>query len=127
MATEIATKALVPNPALKPFGALLGEWQTAGSHPYVPKVTLHGRTSFEWLEGGAFLIMRSEIDEPHFPHGVAIFASDDAANGKSPIGQATAICPGQFWFEMALVLLASSALSSTRTETMIGVPSGSRR
>jgi hypothetical protein len=79
MTMEIGTKASIPNPALKPFGALVGEWQTTGSHPYLPGVTLHGRTSFEWLEGGAFLIMRSEIDEPHFPHGIAIFASDDMA------------------------------------------------
>jgi hypothetical protein len=79
MATKIGNKATIPNPALKPFEALVGEWQTTGSHPYVPGVVLHGRTSFDWLEGGAFLIMRSEIDEPHFPDGVVIFGSDDAA------------------------------------------------
>ncbi len=75
----IGIKASIPNPALKPFGAIVGEWQTTGSHPYLPDVSLHGRTSIDWLEGGAFLIMRSEIDEPHFPHGVAIFGSDDVA------------------------------------------------
>ncbi len=79
MATQIGTRASIPNPALRPFGVLVGEWLTTGSHPYLPDVVLHGRASFEWLEGGAFLIMRSEIDEPHFPHGIAIFASDDAA------------------------------------------------
>jgi hypothetical protein len=79
MTRKIGTKAAILNPALNPFGVLVGEWQTTGSHPYLPGVNLHGRTSFDWLEGGAFMIMRSEIDEPHFPHGVAIFASDDAA------------------------------------------------
>jgi hypothetical protein len=39
---------------------------------------LHGHTSFAWLENGAFLLMRSEIDDPRFPTGIAIFASDDA-------------------------------------------------
>lgn len=78
MASKIGTKALRPNPALKPFEVLVGEWKTTGSHPYLPKTVLHGRTSFEWLENGAFLIMRSEIDEPHFPHGIEIFGSDDA-------------------------------------------------
>ena len=58
----------------------MGEWQTTGSHPYHPGVTLHGRTSFDWIEGGAFLIMHSEIEEPGFPSGVAIFGTDDAAN-----------------------------------------------
>jgi hypothetical protein len=79
MATKIGTKATIPNPALKPFGALVGEWQTTGSHPYLPGAVLRGRVSFDWLEGGAFLIMRSEIDEPHVPDGVAIFCSDNVA------------------------------------------------
>ncbi len=79
MATNIGTKASIPNPALEPFSVLVGEWQTAGSHPYLPGAVLHGRASFAWLEGGAFLIMSAELDEPHFPHGVAIFGSDDAA------------------------------------------------
>ncbi len=76
---KIGSKALIPNPALKPFAVLIGEWQTSGSHPYLPHTVLHGRTSFEWLEGGAFLIMRSEIDEPRFPDGIEIFGSDDVA------------------------------------------------
>ncbi len=77
MTLKIGTKALIPNPALKPFEVLIGEWQTVGSHPYLPGTVLHGRVSFGWLEGGAFLIMHSEIDNPKFPDGVAIFGSDD--------------------------------------------------
>jgi hypothetical protein len=72
-------KAIKRNPALKPFEVLLGEWQTTGSHPYFPDAELHGRVVFEWIEGGAFLLMRSEIDHPKFPDGVAIFGSDDEA------------------------------------------------
>jgi hypothetical protein len=79
MATGIGNKASMPNPALKGFGTLLGEWQTVGSHPYLPGADLHGRVSFDWLEGGAFLIMHSDLDEPRFPDGVAIFGSDDVA------------------------------------------------
>ena len=30
-------------------------------------------------EGGAFVLMRSEIDEPEIPSGVAVIGSDDAA------------------------------------------------
>ncbi len=77
MIIKIGSKASKPNPALEPFAALIGEWQTMGFHPYLPGTTLHGRASFEWLEGGAFLILRSEIDEPHFPHGIEVFGSDD--------------------------------------------------
>src|SRR6476619_7471930 len=67
-----------PNPALEPFGVLIGSWSTTGTHGLVPDTILHGHTSFEWLENGAFLLMRSEIDDPRFPSTIAIFASDDA-------------------------------------------------
>jgi hypothetical protein len=75
----IGREAAIPNPALTPFSAMIGEWKTAGSHPLLPGVRLHGRAAFEWLEGGAFLILRTEMDEPEVPSGIAIFGSDDAA------------------------------------------------
>ena len=67
------------NPALEPLAGLVGEWRTTGTHPLVPGTTFHGRTTFSWHEDGAFLLMRSEIDEPEVPNGVAIIGSDDAA------------------------------------------------
>lgn len=72
-------EASIPNPALQPFSVLIGHWETRGTHPYVPDTILHGCASFEWLEGGAFLLMRSEIDDPRFPKGIAIIGSDDVA------------------------------------------------
>jgi len=72
-----AYPAAKPNPALKPFGVLIGTWSTVGTHGYVPGITLHGHTSFEWLEGGAFLIMHLDIDEPRFPTSVAILGSNE--------------------------------------------------
>lgn len=71
-------EASKPNPALQPLAVLVGSWTTVGAHPMLPGVTLHGRTSFDWFEGGAFLVMHSEIDEPDIPSGIAIFGSDDA-------------------------------------------------
>jgi hypothetical protein len=70
----------IPNPALEPLGILVGEWDTTGSHPLMPGAALHGHVVFEWIEGGAFLRMYSEVDHPKFPTGVAIFGSD-ADNG----------------------------------------------
>jgi hypothetical protein len=70
-------EASFPNPALKPLNVLIGAWTTVGTHGLVPGTTYHGRTSFEWLAGGAFLIMHSEIDEPDIPSGIAIFGSDN--------------------------------------------------
>ena len=69
----------IPNPALKPFGVLVGEWKTIGTHGSLPDTVLHGRTTFEWFENGAFLMMRSEIDDARFPGGIAIFGSDNVA------------------------------------------------
>lgn len=71
-------KAAIPNPALQPFSVLVGEWTTSGTHPLVPNTTLHGHSSFKWIEGGAFLLWYSEIDQEGFPTGMAIFGSDDA-------------------------------------------------
>ena len=71
-------EAAIPNPALKSLGVLVGAWNTTGTHPLLPGITVHGRTSFEWIEGGAFLIMHSEIDQPDIPSGIAIFGSDDS-------------------------------------------------
>lgn len=74
--SPIAPRAHMPNPALKPFEFLLGEWRTTGTHPQMPGKSLPGRTSFAWHEGGAFLIMRNAVAEKGFPDGVAIIGSD---------------------------------------------------
>ena len=71
-------RASIPNPALAPFGRLIGDWETTGTHGLLPGTILHGRTSFEWLEGGAFVMVRSEIDDPRFPSTIAVIGSDDS-------------------------------------------------
>ena len=78
MSKRAKDEASIPNPALEPFGVLVGEWTTVGTHPLVPSTTFHGHTSFKWLEGGAFLVMHSEIEEPGIPTGIAIYGSDDS-------------------------------------------------
>jgi hypothetical protein len=78
MAESVNHEAAKPNSALKPLSVLVGTWNTVGTHPLVPGTTFHGRTTFDWLEGGAFLIMHSQIDEPGIPSGIAVFGSDDA-------------------------------------------------
>lgn len=71
-------EASIPNPALKAFEILIGKWKAVGTHPEVPNTILQGHSSFEWIEGGAFLTWNSEIDYKGFPKGIAIFGSDDA-------------------------------------------------
>jgi len=77
MKQQIAREALIPNPGLEAFKPFFGRWATVGHHPMVPGVTFHGRSTFDWHEGGAFVVMRSEIDEPEIPSGIAIFGNDD--------------------------------------------------
>jgi hypothetical protein len=77
---QLDDAAAKPNPRLQSFSVLVGTWETVGTHPLVPGKTFHGRTSFRWIEGGAFLQMHSQIDEPEIPTGIAIFGSDDSAD-----------------------------------------------
>ena len=79
MPPSIAREASIPNPGLAAFQPFIGTWTTEARHPMLPGTTLHGRAIFEWLDGGAFLCTRSEIDDPRFPRGIAIIGSDDDA------------------------------------------------
>jgi hypothetical protein len=79
--SQTAHEAMIPNPRLAAFKPLIGEWTTVGRHSMMPGITLHGRTVFEWHEGGAFLRIRSEIEEPGIPSAIALIGSDD--NGGS--------------------------------------------
>jgi len=66
-----------PNPALARLSRVVGTWTTIGKHPHFPGRTLHGWAAFEWIEGGAFLVMRTKMEDPEIPAGVAIFGTDD--------------------------------------------------
>ena len=74
---KIAKKAEKQNPALKELGRFIGRWKTKGSHPGVPGETLHGHASIEWMEDGAFIMIRSEIEHKLFPDGISIIGSDN--------------------------------------------------
>lgn len=69
-----------PFPANKPlqaFTPFIGSWHTTGSHPMIPG-ELHGVTTFEWHEAGAFVIVRSTIDgDTGVPDGLAIIGADE--------------------------------------------------
>ena len=75
--SPFVSEAITPNPHLAAFAPLMGAWKTTGHHALLPGMTLHGRTTFEWHEGGAFVMLRTEIEEAEVPNGMAIFATDD--------------------------------------------------
>lgn len=77
MTSQFANEAMIPNPRLSAFKPFIGTWATVGHHVMMPGITLHGRTTFEWHEGGAFLCMRSEIEEAGVPSAIALIGSDD--------------------------------------------------
>jgi hypothetical protein len=78
MTSQVASEAMIPNPRLSAFKPLIGTWTTVGHHSMMRGITLHGRTAFEWHEGGAFLRIRSEIEEEGIPSAIALIGSDDS-------------------------------------------------
>ena len=70
------------NPALDQLAPFIGEWNieiTSMSFHEDPSAVVRGHSSFDWLEGGAFLIQHSEIANPDFPRSTAVVGPDDAA------------------------------------------------
>lgn len=51
--------------------ALVGAWDTEMTHPQLPGIT-HGRASFAWLEGRAFLVWRSLLPAGAIPSSISI-------------------------------------------------------
>ena len=64
------------DPMLEPFEALIGTWDTEADHRLVDDVVT-GNVTFEWLEGGQFLIQRSRTDHPLFPDGISIIGAPE--------------------------------------------------
>ena len=60
--------------ALEPFDALVGTWDTQATHPAVDAV-VPGRTTFEWVEGGHFLVQRSHHDHELFPDAISVIGA----------------------------------------------------
>jgi hypothetical protein len=74
------------NPGLERLGVFVGEWNieiTSMSFHTDPSAVARGRSSFDWLEAGAFLIQHAEISATDFPRSTAIIAPDDAAETYS--------------------------------------------
>jgi hypothetical protein len=74
------------NPALEQLSVFVGEWDleiTSMSWEADKAAIVGGRASFEWIEGGGFLLERSEVSNPDFPRGVSIMGPDDSAETYS--------------------------------------------
>ena len=68
------------DPALEPFDALVGTWATEATHPLFDAV-VPGSITFEWLEGGHFLVQRSHNDHELFPDAISVIGAPEAGDG----------------------------------------------
>jgi hypothetical protein len=68
------------DPALEPFEALIGTWDTAAKHRLVDEV-VSGTTTFEWLEGGHFIVQRAHSDHQLFPDGMSVIGAPETGDG----------------------------------------------
>ena len=66
--------------ALQPFDALIGTWATEATHPLVDAV-VPGTVTFEWLEGGHFIVQRSHNDHELFPDAICVIGAPEAGEG----------------------------------------------
>jgi hypothetical protein len=65
---------------LEPFDALIGTWSTEATHPMVDEVVT-GSVTFEWLEGGHFVVVRSHNDHELFPDAIHIIGRPESGEG----------------------------------------------
>ncbi len=63
------------DPELEGFDALVGAWDSTAIHPSLPGVEVPGTASFEWLEGGQFLIGRSRNEHADFPDSLLVIGA----------------------------------------------------
>ncbi|MFL5734671.1 MAG: hypothetical protein ACJ78Q_16035 [Chloroflexia bacterium] len=76
----------VQNPALKNLDVLVGVWSVEISNMSFqsdPSATVRGQDRFEWLEGGAFLMMYSDTEYPDVPNAVRAIGRDDSVEKYS--------------------------------------------
>jgi hypothetical protein len=68
------------DPALASFDALIGTWDTEATHPMHDGV-VPGSITFEWLEGGRFLIQRSRNEHELFPDAISVIGAPEEGEG----------------------------------------------
>ena len=65
---------------LEPFQALIGTWATEATHPQFDGVVV-GSITFEWLEGGKFLLQRGHNEHEMFPDAIWVIGAPESGEG----------------------------------------------
>jgi hypothetical protein len=68
------------DPKLAPFDVLIGSWSTEAKHRLLDEV-VPGSATFEWLEGGHFLVLRSRNDHELFPDAISVIGRPESGEG----------------------------------------------
>ena len=68
------------DPGLEPFDALIGTWATEATNPMMDAV-VPGSATFEWLEGGHFVVLRSHNEHELFPDAISVIGAPEAGDG----------------------------------------------
>ena len=66
---------------MQAFDVLVGTWETEATHPLYDGGVVTGRTTYEWLEGGHYLIVRSTNDHELFPDGLCVIGAPEEGDG----------------------------------------------
>src|SRR6187551_2365875 len=68
------------DPELAPFDVLIGSWATEATHPLFDEV-VPGHATFEWLDGGHFLVQRSHNEHELFPDAISVIGAPETGDG----------------------------------------------
>jgi hypothetical protein len=68
------------DPLLAPFDVLIGRWSSEATHPMIDEV-VPGSATFEWLEGGHFVVLRSRNDHELFPDAICVIGRPESGEG----------------------------------------------
>jgi hypothetical protein len=68
------------DPVLEAFDILIGTWATKATHPQLDAV-VQGSVTFEWLEGGRFLVQRSHNEHELFPDAISVIGAPETGDG----------------------------------------------
>ena len=67
--------------ALVGFDALIGTWDTEARHRLMDDEVIRGSATFEWLEGGHFVVLRDRHDHPLFPDSISVIGRPEEGEG----------------------------------------------
>jgi hypothetical protein len=68
------------DPGLEPFELLIGTWATEATHPLFDGV-VSGSITYEWLEGGRFVVQRTHNEHEPFPDAISVIGAPESGDG----------------------------------------------